>query len=131
MLTVELAVALALVNRSSLSALDSHSKIGALTDEQSKFVIKLRHPLHILSRFVFRRATCLDKSLAVMTLLQRRGIPASIQFGIASFSLGKLVAHAWINAGGIIIVEPALPAAATFRSVAITEIDIPRTGSES
>jgi transglutaminase-like putative cysteine protease len=46
------------------------------------------------------RADCLPRSLALTSLLRRRGIDAEICFGVEKFPFR---AHAWVEAGGLVI----------------------------
>ncbi len=50
------------------------------------------------------RDCCLIEALAVRMMLARRGFPATIHLGAGRRSSGDLHAHAWIEAGGQIIV---------------------------
>jgi hypothetical protein len=49
------------------------------------------------------RATCLTQAIAAAILLGRRGVPASIRFGVARDGGGKFIAHAWVESGGRIV----------------------------
>jgi hypothetical protein len=54
------------------------------------------------ARYALYRTQCFDKSLAVMILLKRRKIPATIYFGLKR-DTGFLQAHAWLRCGNKII----------------------------
>ena len=50
------------------------------------------------------RATCLPQALAAEALLTRGGLPADLQIGVKKTSDGKLLAHAWVESNGRIVV---------------------------
>ena len=50
------------------------------------------------------RATCLTRAIAASVMLGRRGVPASIRFGVARDAGGKLIAHAWVESGERIVI---------------------------
>lgn len=53
---------------------------------------------------VVPRATCLPQALAAESLLTRGGIAADLQIGVMKTPAGKLLAHAWVESDGRIIV---------------------------
>ena len=57
------------------------------------------------ARNVWRRATCLEKSLAIWSLLRRRGVASQLRIGARNIS-GKFEAHAWVENEGVAINEP-------------------------
>ena len=57
---------------------------------------------------VVPRATCLPQALAAESLLTRGGLPADLQIGVMKTPQGKLLAHAWVESDGRIVVG-ALP----------------------
>ncbi len=57
---------------------------------------------------VVPRATCLPQALAAESLLTRGGLPAELQIGVKKTPEGKLLAHAWVESEGQIVVG-ALP----------------------
>jgi hypothetical protein len=59
-------------------------------------------------RNVSRGATCLEKSLAIWSLLGRQGVTSQLRIG-ARKSGGKFEAHAWVEHNGIAINEPENP----------------------
>ncbi len=48
-------------------------------------------------------ATCLTQALAAKVLLERRGHPARIRVGIGRIEGAPLLAHAWVESGGRIV----------------------------
>jgi hypothetical protein len=50
------------------------------------------------------RATCLTRAIVASVMLGRRGMPASIRFGVARDVAGKFIAHAWVESGGRIVI---------------------------
>ena len=53
---------------------------------------------------VVPRATCLPQALAAEALLTRGGLTADLQIGVMKTSEGKLLAHAWVESDGRIVV---------------------------
>ena len=49
------------------------------------------------------RATCLTQALAGQALLARHGHPAHLHLGVARGEAGQFEAHAWLEAGGQVI----------------------------
>ncbi len=50
------------------------------------------------------RATCLPQALAAEALLRRAGHPADLRIGVAKTGPGRLLAHAWVECRGRVIV---------------------------
>jgi hypothetical protein len=50
------------------------------------------------------RASCLTQALAAQLLLSRRGYPSRLCIGVARNASGGMDAHAWIEAGGSVVV---------------------------
>jgi hypothetical protein len=57
------------------------------------------------ARHGWKRATCLEKSLALWWLLLREGIPSSVRIGARKAS-GRFEAHAWVEWEGVALNEP-------------------------
>ena len=53
---------------------------------------------------VVPRATCLPQALAAEALLTRGGLAADLQIGVMKTPEGKLLAHAWVESEGRIVV---------------------------
>ena len=64
-----------------------------------------------VARRVVPQATCLPQALAAEALLTRTGHPADLRIGVIKTDRGRLVAHAWVESGGRIVVGglPDLP----------------------
>jgi len=50
------------------------------------------------------RATCLTQALTTMILLERARQPASLIFGVAKETEDNLVAHAWVESAGSVVI---------------------------
>jgi Transglutaminase-like superfamily len=48
-------------------------------------------------------ATCLTQALAARVLLERRGHPARVRVGITRTENADLLAHAWVESGGRVV----------------------------
>jgi hypothetical protein len=53
------------------------------------------------ARHVPFRAACLQQALAALLMLRRRGLAATVHFGLARDGGGKLKAHAWTRCGEV------------------------------
>jgi hypothetical protein len=53
---------------------------------------------------VVPKATCLPQAMAAEALLMRGGLPADLRIGVMKEPSGKLLAHAWVESGGRIVV---------------------------
>lgn len=53
---------------------------------------------------VVPKATCLPQAMAAEALLTRGGLPADLRIGVMKEPSGKLLAHAWVESGGRIVV---------------------------
>ena len=51
-------------------------------------------------------ATCLVQALAVQTLLERRGCPASLRLGFVRSEGSALTGHAWVESAGKVFAGP-------------------------
>ena len=54
------------------------------------------------ARHLFFRPNCLEQSLVLWWLLQRRGIPAELRIG-ARKAEGRFEAHAWVESDGVVL----------------------------
>jgi Transglutaminase-like superfamily len=73
------------------------------SDGDPASIPKVAWAVRTASRYV-PAATCLTQALAAQVLLERRGLPARLHIGIAKDPSGKLLAHAWLESGGRIVV---------------------------
>lgn len=53
---------------------------------------------------VVPKATCLPQAMAAEALLTRGGLPADLRIGVKKEATGKLLAHAWVESDGRIVV---------------------------
>ena len=74
-----------------------HATSSSLTPDQVRWA--MAH-----ARRVVPRATCLPQALAAESLLTRAGLPADLQIGVMKTAAGKLMAHAWVESDGRIVV---------------------------
>ena len=51
----------------------------------------------------YLRATCLPQALATQVLLTRRGFSSELRIGVIRLKQGKLLAHAWVESSGRIV----------------------------
>ena len=105
---VELALA-----RAQLHADHSHHLLKArssrrspigLTEEQTRRVDQVAFALNSVAPRVPWRADCLVQALAGERWLRRQGITAQVVIGVHMNGQAPLDAHAWLEAGGFIVV---------------------------
>lgn len=61
------------------------------------------HAVSRVSQLPVRWAVCFPQALAAHWMLRRRGIPSGIRFGVQRETPANLAAHAWLHAGGSIV----------------------------
>lgn len=67
-------------------------------------VARVREAVEIAARNIPWNAACLPQAIAAKILLARRGHGASFHLGADYDGRGRLIAHAWLEAGGTVIV---------------------------
>ena len=72
---------------------------------ESEYCQLTARAVNAAARNVWRRATCLEKSLAIWSLLRRRGIASQLRIGARNMG-DKFEAHAWVEHEGVAINEP-------------------------
>jgi hypothetical protein len=66
-------------------------------------VQRIRRAISLVSRYV-PGASCLTRALSAQALLRRDGHPASLHIGVAREDDGQLVAHAWVESNGRVVI---------------------------
>jgi Transglutaminase-like superfamily len=75
------------------------------TDSPDEILLtRVRKAVTTAARNVPWNAVCLPQAIAAKTLLARRGCGSAFHLGATLDAQGKLVAHAWLVAGGTIVV---------------------------
>jgi hypothetical protein len=54
-------------------------------------------------RFIPWKVKCFARAIAAKRLLQMRGIPSTIYLGVAKEGNSKMIAHAWLRCGSVIV----------------------------
>jgi hypothetical protein len=67
-------------------------------------LLSVRKAVTTAARNVHWNAVCLPQAMAAKTMLARRGCGSSFHLGADFDAQGKLIAHAWLVAGGTIVV---------------------------
>jgi hypothetical protein len=57
-----------------------------------------------LGRRLLGDSPCLTEALTVQTLFRRRGYPAELRIGVVKSPPGELLAHAWVESAGAIVI---------------------------
>lgn len=65
---------------------------------------RIARAVSALSRRMFRERPCLTQALALLVLYRRSGHPATLRIGVALNSRGKLLAHAWVESEGNVVI---------------------------
>lgn len=84
-------------------ALPGADVTGDLASDQLHAVREIRWAMRLASKRVPFRALCLQQAVAAKLMLGRRGIPATVTFGLAPHDdpHEKLRAHAWVTSGRV------------------------------
>ncbi len=56
-----------------------------------------------VARCIIPYATCLPQALVAQSLFARDGYPAELRIGVKKTRAGRLVAHAWVESGGRVV----------------------------
>jgi hypothetical protein len=70
-------------------------------------LLSVRKAVTTAARNVPWNAVCLPQAMAAKAMLARRGCGSSFHLGADFDAQGKLIAHAWLVAGGTIVVGAA------------------------
>lgn len=95
-----LALGLRVMGLSRVQALTMRSKPRASNVAESAEPRLLASLVKTASRHTIGRSTCLTRSLCLVWLLQRRGVPNALRIGV-QLSDGQLAAHAWVEVDGV------------------------------
>lgn len=85
-----------------IAALGSSLQHPPLTPGQQRVVAEGVRLVDIASRYPFRWALCLPRSLALLWWLKARGIQADLRIGVRKEGL-ELIAHAWVEYQGRVL----------------------------
>jgi hypothetical protein len=69
------------------------------TDAHRTAVTQIGWAVRAVSHRLPGTRQCLVQALAAKWILQRRGIPSTMYFGMAKDATGQLTAHAWVRSG--------------------------------
>ncbi|MBD8071109.1 lasso peptide biosynthesis B2 protein [Bacillus sp. PS06] len=72
-------------------------------EEHKEALKKIRHTIHIMSKYTPWDSKCLVRAMAAMKMLERRGIESTLYLGTGKDRSGKMIAHAWLRSGPIYI----------------------------
>jgi hypothetical protein len=61
--------------------------------------------VRVAAHYSFGKPSCLEQSLALWYLLERRGISAQLRIGVRK-NAGKFEAHAWVERDGVALNQP-------------------------
>ena len=70
-------------------------------------VARVRKAVTIAARNVPWNAVCLPQAMAAKAMLARRGCGSAFHLGAGTDAQGKLISHAWLVAGGKVVVGEA------------------------
>lgn len=96
-----LPVELALLRRVSLDRLVARPPRTGRPGRSARETIDVRRAARLVDAVAacYPHATCLKKSLILLRLLRKRGIPAELRLGVRKVD-GDFSAHAWIESAG-------------------------------
>lgn len=64
---------------------------------------EVKWAVNAMSAHTFWESKCLVQAIAAKKMLKRRKIKSTLYLGVAKDSDGKMIAHAWVKSGGIIL----------------------------
>jgi len=68
-----------------------------------RIALQISQAIRVASKHTWWESKCLVSAIAGMKMLQRRRIGSTLYMGTARDPSGKLVAHAWLRSGGLIL----------------------------
>ncbi len=74
-----------------------------LSDKQIIVVQLIEKSMRRVVRFLPIKIKCFARALAARRILKKQNIPSTIYFGVAKDSNSKMIAHAWLRSGDIIV----------------------------
>jgi hypothetical protein len=83
------------------------SRAPQTTSCDESLLLRVRQAVTIAARNVPWNAVCLPQAMAAKAMLARRGCGSSLHLGADFNAQGKLIAHAWVVAGGTVVVGAA------------------------
>jgi hypothetical protein len=83
------------------------SRAPQTTSSDKALLLRVRAALTVAARNVPWSAVCLPQAMAAKAMLARRGCGSSFHLGANYNAQGKLIAHAWLVAGGTVVVGAA------------------------
>lgn len=66
-------------------------------------ILQIRKTTSFVANKLPWKSKCFDQAIAVKIMLSRRGIPATVYFGVAINSENEMEAHAWVRSGEIFV----------------------------
>ena len=91
-----------LQNLSVASNTGKYPDEGVVNGERVKMVVRM---VNAAARYGWGRPSCLEKSLALWSLLRQQGTASSVRIG-ARKAGGEFQAHAWVERDGVALNEP-------------------------
>jgi hypothetical protein len=79
------------------------SSVAPLNDTQMREAIMVSRAVQTMSRNLPWDCKCLVQAAAGKTMLRRRYIPATLYLALAKDEDQKLIAHAWLRSGDLIV----------------------------
>ncbi|WP_246518857.1 lasso peptide biosynthesis B2 protein [Ancylobacter lacus] len=82
-----------------VARLASRRPNGPVREASAEEIARLRWAIRAVARRVPFRALCLEQGLAAQAMLRRRGIAATLHYGVGKPQGEAFLAHAWVRAG--------------------------------
>jgi Transglutaminase-like superfamily len=83
------------------------SRAPQTSPSDKALLLRVRTAMTVAARNVPWSAVCLPQAMAAKAMLARRGCGSSFHLGANYNAQGKLIAHAWLVAGGTVVVGAA------------------------
>lgn len=85
---------------SKIGTLQKETPIEEITSSDLEIVWR---SIHRAIRFTLYKSVCYDQALAAKIMLKRRGLAATLYFGLAKDERDTMIAHAWVRCGNKIV----------------------------
>jgi len=87
-----------------LAALAERTPAAPAREADARLAARIGEAVDTAARVVPWRAVCLPRAIAARLMLAHRGCDSVLHFGVGKGEGGALLAHAWLEAAGMVVV---------------------------
>ncbi|MGG1635389.1 lasso peptide biosynthesis B2 protein [Paenibacillus sp. FSL K6-3182] len=73
------------------------------SQQNHEIIFNVYQSIEIMGRNTFWETKCLVRAITAMKMLERRQIESTLYLGTAKDENGKLIAHAWLRSGSLVV----------------------------